>query len=87
MTLCWPRHHTLLVRGARVPSTQPLTHRTAPHLCQVGLGKFEGGDLAQAFMRMGDTAELLSKSAREQSAALSTSFEAPLKVQIRIACC
>ena len=49
---------------------------------QVGLGKFEGGELAQSFMRMGDKAELLSKSAREQSASLSTSFEAPLKVRI-----
>jgi sorting nexin-1/2 len=50
----------------------------------VGLGKFEGGDLAQSFMRMGDKAELLSKSAREQSASLSTSFEAPLKEFVRL---
>lgn len=49
---------------------------------QVGLGKFEGGPLAQSFMRMGDKAELLSKSAREQSVALSHSFEAPLKVRV-----
>jgi hypothetical protein len=47
---------------------------------QVALGKFESGNLAQSFMRMGDKSELLAKSAREQSAALSESFEAPLKV-------
>lgn len=49
-------------------------------LGQVALGKFESGNLAQSFMRMGDKSELLAKSAREQSAALSESFEAPLKV-------
>ena len=46
----------------------------------MALGKFESGNLAQSFMRMGDKSELLAKSAREQSAALSESFEAPLEV-------
>ena len=46
----------------------------------MALGKFEGGDLSQGFMRMGDKAELLSRSALEQSSNLALSFEAPLKV-------
>lgn len=46
----------------------------------MALGKFEQGDLAQSFMRMGDKAELLAKGAREQSASLAGSFETPLKV-------
>ena len=52
-------------------------------LWQVALGKFEGGDLSQGFMRMGDKAELLSRSALEQSSGLTFSFEAPLKVPSR----
>lgn len=53
---------------------------------QVALGKFEGGELAQSFMRMGDKAELLAKAAREQSSALADSFEASLKV-LQFFCC
>ena len=55
-------------------------------LWQVALGKFEGGDLSQGFMRMGDKAELLSRSALEQSSGLALSFEAPLKVPSLLIC-
>lgn len=50
-------------------------------MTQVALGKFEGGELAQSFMRMGDKAEMLAKGAREQASSFADSFEAPLKVR------
>lgn len=50
----------------------------------MALGKFESGDLAQSFMRMGDKAEVLAHSAHEQTNSLGASFEAPLKEFVRL---